>query len=417
MSVEGGRAWAEERLERWRERQDTEALGELLKWQRDRAYAVALRILYQPAEAEDAVQQAFLKMFSRKTPFATLEEFQAAVYRMVTQASIDLLRNAQARAKLEKAMAQSSPAPALQHTARVENAEALSALHEECAALTPEDRALLALCCQEGQSLNLAAQTLDLRRETARDRLQRLLATLRQRLNRRGISLSLLLLIGLLQNGGKAQASEGLCQALNAQLPGAACQAIAPAQATGLSAAALSAQIGLGVSATAKAVAGIAAVGLLSAGLWLGRPPVAPAPTVPATPVAIANPAPSPAPTVLVQAAPVLPAEVAPKPPKIEKNPEKKDDDEDKIDLQNLPVAVLKSVEASKPGMKISKAERENKNGHQIFTLEGTAQGVRYEIRADEAGKILKIEVDREEQDEKPHAQLKAEKPLPPPEF
>jgi RNA polymerase sigma-70 factor (ECF subfamily) len=419
MSDVGSRPWAETCLERWRGGQNAEALGELLKWQRDRAYAIALRIVNRPAEAEDAVQQAFLKIFSRSavSQFQNIDEFQAAVYRMVTQASIDLLRNGQVRSKLEKAMLQQSRSAPLPHTAALENAEALRVLDEECATLDPADRALLALCCQEGQSVALAAQSLELRRETARDRLKGLLLTLRQRLSRRGISLSLLLLIGLLQNGSSARASEAFCQTLNAQLPGAACSAITPAAQAGLSANALATQLGLGtvsvlmkMSATA-ALVGVAGLGYLS---WSGLSVNMPAPSlaVQATPLVAPAPAPAPTPPPPTVIAAPLPPEPA-KPVKAIPQ-EKEDEKEERVALQDLPAAVKANAEASKPGMKLLKAERENKNGAQVFTLEGVAQGVRYEITTDLNGKVLKVEEDRE--DERPKAQPKPQKPLPPPQ-
>ena len=62
--------WVSERLARWRQNSDRDALGELLKWQRDRAVAVARRVVgrateYGDADADDVVQQAFCRAIER----------------------------------------------------------------------------------------------------------------------------------------------------------------------------------------------------------------------------------------------------------------------------------------------------------------------------------------------------------------
>ena len=92
------------RLERWRSSRDAEALGELLKWQRDRAFATALRILGRAADAEDAVQEAFAKLLSRTSGFEGQEELRIAVYRAVVQCALDMVRSDRARARREEAM-------------------------------------------------------------------------------------------------------------------------------------------------------------------------------------------------------------------------------------------------------------------------------------------------------------------------
>ena len=105
MPVQTDDRWVADHLERWRAGRDPEALGELLKWQRDRAFAVACRVLSDRVEAEDAVQQAFLKLFRSAPAFDGPSAFHAAVYRSVTQCAIDLARTKHARRVMEHAMA------------------------------------------------------------------------------------------------------------------------------------------------------------------------------------------------------------------------------------------------------------------------------------------------------------------------
>jgi RNA polymerase sigma-70 factor (ECF subfamily) len=74
-----------------------EAFDQLLAGQRRRAFAAALRILRDPDDAEDAVQDAFLKLWSRLPSFEGRSSFATWVHRIVVNASLDLMRRHAAR--------------------------------------------------------------------------------------------------------------------------------------------------------------------------------------------------------------------------------------------------------------------------------------------------------------------------------
>jgi len=50
-------------LRQWRQKSQPEALGELLKAYRQRAYALALRMTNSASDAEDVVQESFIRLF------------------------------------------------------------------------------------------------------------------------------------------------------------------------------------------------------------------------------------------------------------------------------------------------------------------------------------------------------------------
>jgi RNA polymerase sigma-70 factor (ECF subfamily) len=416
MSVEPGGTWAAERLARWRTAKDAEALGELLKWQRNRAFAVALRILGREAEAEDAVQQAFLKLFRSAPEFERGHEFSAAVYRAVTQCAIDLIRTRQARRVMEQAMAQQSHATASgSPAALVENTEAVRLLQEEMSALAPEDRALLALCCQEGLSVAAAAESLELSRETARDRLARLLADLRRRLARRGVVVSLLLLVGVFQQGRSASATETLCRVLDAGLPGASCATVAPAAAANVTAAAVLAQAGvaIGIVASKILLAATAAVAIAaSVVVWSATraAPAAPETGPSAPPVVVAPVAHAPVPPAVPVEAPAPPVAV-PADPDADKEEDKEDE---KVPLDQLPAAVRMAAAGAVPGVRLTDADRKAKKGRTVYEIDGEAGGKQFEIRVSPEGKVLKVEEKgaEEEQGEKKGPGKPAVKPV-----
>ncbi|MCZ7647020.1 MAG: sigma-70 family RNA polymerase sigma factor [Planctomycetota bacterium] len=265
MNARDEMAWAEARLSRWREHRDREALGELLKWQRDRACAIAWRMLRRKEAAEDAVQQACLKLLTRTRGFEDVEAFRVAVYRAVVQETLNLAASDRARRKREQ-YAMEGATTARETTDAPERVEALRAVREELAALPETDRAAVVLCAQEGLPVSAAARVLDLPRESVRDRLARALSRLRAKLERRGMKASLAALALLLQQDRAPAAGKALCAALDAALPGASCAGIGAQGAAGMAPASLLAQAGLAAKAGAWPVA-LGASGLVVAGL------------------------------------------------------------------------------------------------------------------------------------------------------
>jgi RNA polymerase sigma-70 factor (ECF subfamily) len=217
-------------LERWRTGRDTAALGELLKAQRDRAYATAYRILGNGFDAEDAVQNAFVKLLSRTQGFENAQEFQRTVYRAVVQCAIDQARHRQRRQQRVEAMSRDIEEPSNPpEIEAAEREEARACLRGALSRLPEEDRAAVVLCCQQGLPLGEAAAVLEMPRQTLRDRLARTLQRLREDLTRGGIALSVTALAAQLAQESALTAPASLCARLDGALPGKACASV-PAQ-------------------------------------------------------------------------------------------------------------------------------------------------------------------------------------------
>lgn len=402
--------WAAQRLERWRSARDGEALGELLKWQRVRAYATAQRILRQDSDAEDAVQQAFLKLLSRKEGFENERAFRAAVYRAVVQCALDLARARQARNGRERSMenVHAAAEPSAQRSAEQE--EALRLLHEELGDLSAEDRAVVTLCCQEGLNLAEAADVLGAPRETLRDRLARTLNGLRARLKKRGAPFSLLLLIGLLHQGQAHAAPAGLAAALDAALPGAGCAKVAAAGAVPVSASAVLAHAGLAASALALKLGFAAAVLALALGGYAALHGSA---DCPASAAGGTNAAPQ---TNAGAAGPIVVAKpLAAKAPAAETKRSIAPDAKEAKPAPDaaLPPEIKAAAELALKGFKITKVEKDEKGGKTIYDLEGVADGKRYEMEVSAEGKVLEV---KEAEDEEDAGEKKIQKPDPAPQ-
>jgi RNA polymerase sigma-70 factor, ECF subfamily len=76
---------------------DQAALTELLTGLRPRAMAAAMRVLRNTDDAEDAVQEAFVKIWRSFRHFEGRSSFSTWVHRIVMNASLDLLRRSGAR--------------------------------------------------------------------------------------------------------------------------------------------------------------------------------------------------------------------------------------------------------------------------------------------------------------------------------
>lgn len=221
-----------EALRVWRESRRPEALGELLKRQRDRAFAVALRMTGSSADAEDTVQEAFIKLLSRTHGFEDAESFEAAVYRAVVQCALDLLKSRKRRRSREQDFAEDPlgrphVTEANAQVSETEREELRAAVRFAMLDLHEEERVPIVLCCQQGLTVSQAARVLEIPRETLRARLARALGSLRGRLGEKHRDAAPVLLPLLLWEEGGAAATRGLCERLDALLPGRTCGQLA----------------------------------------------------------------------------------------------------------------------------------------------------------------------------------------------
>jgi RNA polymerase sigma-70 factor (ECF subfamily) len=76
---------------------DHKAFAELVSDARPRALAVALKVLRNPDDAEDAVQDAFLKVWRYLGRFEGRASFSTWIHRIVMNASLDLVRRQSCR--------------------------------------------------------------------------------------------------------------------------------------------------------------------------------------------------------------------------------------------------------------------------------------------------------------------------------
>ena len=158
---------------------DERAFALLVDRHRDRAYALALRILRSPAEAEEVAQDAFVRVWRALPAFRGESLFSTWLHRIVVRRSLDRLAVLRRRRGREAAL-EESPEP------RTEDAATDPAARERTARierlmdrLTEAQRTVVTLFYHQDRSVEEVARTLGLPENTVKTHLHRARAALR----------------------------------------------------------------------------------------------------------------------------------------------------------------------------------------------------------------------------------------------
>ena len=144
-------------------------------------YRTALRVTGNSADAEDVLQNVFLRVLSNRVSVDTGKAPEAYLRRAATNASIDLLRRKAARPDTQ--------GPELvidrgyDHGPRQSPPLLKERLRRALAQIAPPDAELFVLCYIEGHSYDELAALFELDRGTVASRLHRIRAELREHLS------------------------------------------------------------------------------------------------------------------------------------------------------------------------------------------------------------------------------------------
>jgi RNA polymerase sigma-70 factor, ECF subfamily len=157
-----------------------DAFEELVRRHRLAAYRVALRMLGDESDAEDATQEAFVQAWRNLGGFRADAAFSTWMYRIVTNRCLNMLR---ARRRTEP-LPEAQEAPASRPDRIAEARWQVEDLKRAIVRLTPEQRAPLILRELQGCSYEEIAQALELSIPAVKSRLHRarleLLAAMRE---------------------------------------------------------------------------------------------------------------------------------------------------------------------------------------------------------------------------------------------
>jgi len=149
----------------------------------DSAYHIALRMLHNSADAEDAVQEAFISAYRAFSNFKGQSKVTTWLYRIVVNACLMKIRKEKSRAKY---LTETGYDDAVVHDWRndpekaVMNAELRDVLQRGLGRLCPELRTVIVLRDVQGLSCHEAAEALDITVASFKSRLHRARVLLRK---------------------------------------------------------------------------------------------------------------------------------------------------------------------------------------------------------------------------------------------
>ncbi len=171
---------------------DPAAYEELIENYAEMVYRVAYRILQDPHDAEDAMQETFLTVYRRIGSFRGDSKFSTWLYRIATNAALDMIRARQRKQGQDLAWDETeeegAPLPDTLTPLPEEvlmRREALALLEEGLQQLSPKLRTALVLYELEGLSMKEVAEVLGISTSAAKVRVHRARLLLQENLQHR----------------------------------------------------------------------------------------------------------------------------------------------------------------------------------------------------------------------------------------
>lgn len=166
-------------------RGDGEAFRALVEHHGKPAFGLAFRLTGNAQDAEEVVQESFLRAYRQIGRFEARANFGTWLHRIIVNCSMDVLRSRQSRrvqqhvsdAEDDVAARLPDDAPCPEQLAR--SAEIERRVAESLDALTPQERAAFTLRHREGRSIEEIGQTLGLQRSAAKHAVFRAVKKLR----------------------------------------------------------------------------------------------------------------------------------------------------------------------------------------------------------------------------------------------
>lgn len=168
----------------------TEAFGALVRRYERRLYPTVLRLVASAEDAEDVLQDAFVRAYEKLDQFHGESSFYTWIYRIAVNLALSVHRRRQGRAMpSQRDVARSSSAddvadisPAADPTLPLERAERERIVEDALNQLCPEHRAVVVLKDFDGHRYEEIAAILEIPVGTVRSRLHRARGELRDRL-------------------------------------------------------------------------------------------------------------------------------------------------------------------------------------------------------------------------------------------
>ncbi|MET7639512.1 sigma-70 family RNA polymerase sigma factor [Streptomyces sp. NPDC005438] len=152
---------------------DEDAFAVLVRRHGPALLGLASRLLGDGSEAEDAVQDSFVQAWRRLPDFRGDAAFGTWMYRIVTNRCLNVLRARRPATSLDAVPEPAAPEHQVSPARAAESHEAMKALSEAMAGLSPEQRVCWVLRELDGLDYESIARLVGIRQEAVRGRVFR----------------------------------------------------------------------------------------------------------------------------------------------------------------------------------------------------------------------------------------------------
>ena len=166
---------------------DGEAFRVLVERHSRRAFQLAFRMTRNEQDAEDIVQESFLRAYRQLGLFEARANFATWLHRIVANCAVDAMRTRHARQqRVNESLDESAPLPldAPDPQRLAQSTEVRERVDEALAGLSPLERAAFALRHHEGRTIEEIGRTLGLGTSASKHAVFRAVKKLRVALNR-----------------------------------------------------------------------------------------------------------------------------------------------------------------------------------------------------------------------------------------
>jgi RNA polymerase sigma-70 factor, ECF subfamily len=163
---------------------DSEAFRALVERHSSSAFRLAYRITRNEQDAEDVVQESFLRAYKQLGRFESRANFGTWLYRIVANCSVDLMRARQARHDMTRSESLDEAVELPEHEAPgpdrlAQSAEIQQRVRDALRGLSPLERAAFTLRHHEGRSIDEISRILGLGTSAAKHSVFRAVRKLR----------------------------------------------------------------------------------------------------------------------------------------------------------------------------------------------------------------------------------------------
>ena len=159
---------------------DQEALRVLYGRHARSLYNFALRLLSDPAAAEDILQETFLRVYKNRTAYRSVATFKTWTFTIARNLCLDILRSAPRRTEVTDNLLPEAEDPTPTPLDHLEQVEREAMVHQALALLPPEDREILLLSRYAGLRYGEIAAILGVSEDAVKMRAHRALTRLRK---------------------------------------------------------------------------------------------------------------------------------------------------------------------------------------------------------------------------------------------